>query len=107
MTKEVYKRLVEWNPKKGDLFEDKIGGRLKAVSDTHARFGWNIDFLFSETPSLYKLIGQDKQEESSSKVKEYWIVNPTLGPAVVWDYMPDFNTRRNNDVVHVREVKNV
>lgn len=40
MTDKIYKPLSEWEPKKGDVFENKNGERLACVSDTHARYDY-------------------------------------------------------------------
>lgn len=44
MTTE-YKKLLEWNPKKGDEFENTLGQRLIVVSDTHAKLYVWPDFV--------------------------------------------------------------
>lgn len=33
-----YRKLKDWNPKRGDVFENECGYVCRAVSDTHARY---------------------------------------------------------------------
>lgn len=47
MTKEVYKKLSEWNPKKGDVFQlEDSNIKMYITSDTHFRADyWNTNQL--------------------------------------------------------------
>ena len=64
MTKE-YRKLTDWNPKKGDVFEsNKCCSPLTMTSDTEAKFGSNSEsWPISYFTDSYSLVSRATPEE--------------------------------------------